>query len=158
EQARLQLRTWMAQQRVGTRHDARDVVAGAARMARDTLSVSPTATIIEFTCGAVNSLDDYSSFLTGDQLEETYAQIEGNFVGLGVELKSDAGSLLIVKVIGKSPAERAGIRAGDHITAVNGQSVAGQDTDEAADRLQGQEGTTVDVTVVSPGQQPRVLR
>ena len=60
---------------------------------------------------AAEGLDDYSSFLTADQLREVYSQIEGNFVGLGVELKAENGALLIVHVIPGSPAERAGIVA-----------------------------------------------
>lgn len=156
--ARMNLRTWLLQQKVTTRHDAREIVAGAARYMHRELGLSSTACIVEFTCGAANSLDEYSSFLTGDQLEETYAQIEGNFVGLGVELKSDEGSLLIVKVISRSPAEKAGIKAGDHIVAVNRESIVGMDTDAAADKLQGPEGTSVDVTVVTAGLRPRVLK
>ena len=50
--------------------------------------MSPTAVVLEYLCGATNSLDAYSSYLTPDQLAEVYSQIEGNFVGLGVELKT----------------------------------------------------------------------
>ncbi len=45
------------------------------------------------------SLDTYTAFLTGDQLDDVYSQIEGNFVGLGIELKAEEGSLLIADVI-----------------------------------------------------------
>ncbi|MEM1305721.1 MAG: S41 family peptidase, partial [Planctomycetota bacterium] len=82
-----------------------------------------------------------------------YSQIEGNFVGLGVELKADNGALLIVRVIPNSPAERAGIRGGDRITAVDGQATASLSTDEAAGLLTGEAGTLVRVTVTSPATQ-----
>ena len=74
---------------------------------------------------AVGGLDEYSAFLTTGQLDDLYAQIEGNFVGLGVELKSAADGLLVVHVIPGSPAERSGVRAGDHLVGVGGRSLAG---------------------------------
>jgi carboxyl-terminal processing protease len=78
-------------------------------------------------------------------------------VGLGVELKADNGALLIVRVIPNSPAQKAGIRANDRITAVDGQQTSALSTDEAASLLTGVEGSTVRVTVVSPGMAPRDL-
>ena len=66
--------------------------------------------ILEFTSGAAGGLDEYSTFLTADQLNDLYSQIEGNFVGLGIELKAADRALLIVNVIHGSPAERAGIK------------------------------------------------
>ncbi len=68
----------------------------------------------------------------GDQLRDIYSQIEGNFVGLGVELKADKGALQIVHVIPHSPAEKSGIHDGDRITAVDGQATKSLSTDEAA--------------------------
>ena len=92
---------------------------------------------LEYACGAIGALDTYSSYLTSDQLNDVYSQIEGNFVGLGIELKASDGALQIVKVITGSPAERAGIRAGDRITEVDGKATAELTTDQAADLLQG---------------------
>ena len=100
---------------VSSRDDARDAVAAAARLAEQRLGMSPSRGLLECLCGATNSLDPYSAYLTPDQLNDVYAQIEGNFVGLGVELKAKDGGLTIVRVISGSPAEEAGIRAGDRI-------------------------------------------
>ena len=72
------------------------------------IGLNETATLLEFTSAAAGGLDHYSSFLTADQLRDIYSQIEGNFVGLGVELKADQGALLIVHVIPHSPAEQVG--------------------------------------------------
>ena len=119
--------------------------------------LNPTATILEFVSATADGLDDYSAYLTADQLREVYSQIEGNFVGLGVELKAAEGALLIVHVIPGSPAERAGIQAQDRIVAVDGKSTAEMSTDEAAAMLTGAEGTWVRVTAYSPSTQPRVL-
>ena len=158
ENFRKQLRAQLNLQQVASRHAAQDVAGAAARLARRQIALRESATIQEFTSGATNSLDAYSAFLTPGQLSEVYSQIDGNFVGLGVELKADRGALLIVKVIAGSPADRAGIRANDRIVAVDGRTTAELSTDQAANLLQGKEGAQVEVTAVSPGQQPRVLR
>jgi carboxyl-terminal processing protease len=76
-----------------------------------------------------------------------YSQIEGNFVGLGVELKADNGALLILHVIPRSPAERSGILTGDRIVAVDGQLTNQLSTEEAAALLTGEEGSVVQVTI-----------
>ena len=68
--------------------------------------------ILEYTCGSIGALDEYSTFLTGGQLHDLYSQIDGNFVGLGVELKAANNQLQIVSVITDSPAERAGFAQG----------------------------------------------
>jgi carboxyl-terminal processing protease len=143
---------------IRNRYEARDAAAWAARFANEQLGIANTAVVMEYVVGATNLLDDYSSYLTGDQLNETYSQIEGNFVGLGIELKANNGALEILRVIGGSPAERGGLRAQDQIVAVDGRQTASLNTDQAANLLQGKEGSMVDVTVVSPGQQARLLR
>jgi len=140
---------------IQTRDDARQAVALAADMAAERLGLSPSAVVLEYTCGATNSLDLYSAYLTPDQLAEVYAQIEGNFVGLGVELKAAAGALLIVRVIPGSPAERAGVLAGDLITSVDGRSTRDLSTEEAANLLHGEVGSTAELTVQTPGSPPR---
>jgi carboxyl-terminal processing protease len=143
-----------------TLQSSRDLVSFAGEVARLNevrTGLTPSATILEFVTAAAEGLDDYSSFLTADQLREVYSQIEGNFVGLGVELKAENGALLIVHVIPGSPAERAGILAQDRIVAVDGKSTAELSTDEAASMLTGSEGTYVRVTVYSANTEPRVL-
>jgi carboxyl-terminal processing protease len=134
---------------VRTRQSAVEAVSAAIGLARQQLQLSATSVAFEFACGAIGALDTYSSYLTSDQLNDVYSQIEGNFVGLGIELKANNGSLQIVKVITGSPAERAGIRAGDRITEVDGKATANLSTDQAADLLQGEEGSLVDVATIN---------
>lgn len=140
------------------RIEARDLIAQVAQLARQRIGLAPAATVLEFTCGAMNSLDDYSNFLTGDQLDEVFSQIEGNFVGLGVELKAENGELQIVSVIGGSPAEKGGLRRGDRIVSIDGRSLKGVPSDAAADLLKGEAGTTVVVDVFDEAGRPRVVR
>ena len=74
--------------------------------------------------------------------------IDGNFVGLGIELKLDTEGLRLVGVIRGGPAWEAGLKVGDQIVRVAGHSVRGLSLDEAASRLQGTEGTSVEITVL----------
>ncbi|GAB6185289.1 S41 family peptidase [Thermopirellula anaerolimosa] len=134
---------------VRNRAEAREFVAQIARRLHQRIGLPVSATVLEYLCGATNSLDVYSAYLTPGQLSEVYSQIEGRFVGLGVELKADAGSLLIVRVIPRSPAEQAGIRADDRIVAVDGKPLDQMSTDQAANMLQGPEGSVVQLEVLA---------
>lgn len=157
EQCRTEISQIPAKYSIRSARDASAVASQIARTVRQRVGVNETATLLEFTSAAAGGLDHYSAFLTGDQLRDIYSQIEGNFVGLGVELKADQGALLIVHVIPRSPAEQAGIHEGDRITAVDGQVTSTLSTDEAASLLTGEEGSTVRVTVNTAGQAPRDL-
>jgi carboxyl-terminal processing protease len=126
------------------------LAAEAARLVESRCRLRQSATLLEFVTAAAGGLDEYSAFLTADQLRDVYSQIEGNFVGLGVELKADNGALLIVHVIPGSPAARAGIQDGDRIVAVDGRSTLEMTTDEAASMLTGEEGSSVRVLAESP--------
>ena len=100
---------------VKSSRQAQEVAANVAQAATEQLGLPPVATILEFACGATSSLDLYSTFLTRGQLEDTFNQIAGNFVGLGIELQTQRQSLDVVGVIAGSPAEQAGLRTGDRI-------------------------------------------
>ncbi|MFM8704045.1 MAG: S41 family peptidase [Planctomycetia bacterium] len=133
---------------IGSAAEAETLAAWVARAGHATLGIPPAVTLMEMTAAAVGGLDEYSAFLTNGQLDDLYAQIEGNFVGLGVELKSAEDGLLVVHVISGSPAERAGIRAGDHLVGVGGRSIGGMNVDEAAQLLQGPEGSVVTLAIL----------
>jgi carboxyl-terminal processing protease len=109
--------------------------------------MASTPVLLEFTCGACDALDDFTSYLTPDKLEDLYAMIDGNFVGLGVELKLDKEGLRLVGVIRGGPAWEAGLTVGDQIVTVGDRPVKGLSLDEAANRLQGTEGTAVGLEV-----------
>lgn len=136
------------QSAVPSRHAARSEVLAACELARQALGVPSAAVILEFAYGACDALDDYTSYLTPDKLEDLYAMIDGNFVGLGIELKLEKQRLRIVGVIKGGPASEAGLKAGDQITKIGGQAIAGLSLDEAASRLQGTEGTPVELEIL----------
>jgi carboxyl-terminal processing protease len=148
---RNRLRTDVNKRIVRDRTEAQNLVNYSSRLAEQQLGLSPTAVVLEYCSGAVSALDEYSSYLTGAQLDDVYSQIEGNFVGLGVELKADSDELLIVNVIPGGPADVAGIKAGDRIVAVDNQATQVVTTDRAADMLKGEQGTTVLVSIKSDG-------
>ena len=155
---RQELHQHVAQRAIRSRIDALDTIASVARLAEFRLGLSQTTVAMEYTCAAVNGLDTYSTYLTGDQLKDIYSQIEGNFVGLGVELKADNGALLLVHIIPGSPAKRAGLKPGDRIIGVDGQSTADLSTDQAAGLLQGPEGSAVAILVENEKGEQRSLR
>jgi carboxyl-terminal processing protease len=133
---------------VASQADAETVAAWVARTAHSLLGIEPAVVLMEMSAAAVGGLDEYSAFLTNGQLDDLYAQIEGRFVGLGVELKTASDGLLVVHVIPASPAERAGIRAGDHLVGVGGRSIGGMSVEEAAQLLQGPEGSLVTLAIL----------
>lgn len=100
--------------------------------------------VMEYLFGGCNSLDEYSSYLTPTRLKDLYGNIEGQFVGLGIEMKAESGKgLLLVNVLPESPAEEGGLYAGEHIVAIDGTNCRLMTTDEAANMLQGKPGSQV---------------
>lgn len=158
DQFRQEVRRTLGPRLIQTRNDARTAVSLVAAMATQRLGLPQTSVVLEYTCGAANTLDLYSSYLTPGQLNDLYSQIEGNFVGLGIELKADNGSLLIVRVIPGSPAQKGGLRDGDRILAVDGTQTRDCSTDQAANLLQGEVGSIADLTIETPGQAARQVR
>jgi carboxyl-terminal processing protease len=126
---------------------AQGQVLAACDLARKALDLAPAAVILEFTYGACDALDDYTTYLTPDKLDDLYAMIDGNFVGLGIELKLDTQGLRLVGVIRGGPAWEAGLKPGDEIVRVGTREIRGMSLDESAGLLQGNEGTPVEITV-----------
>lgn len=101
------------------------------------------AVVMEYLTAASEGLDPYSTHLSPNRLRDLYATIDGNFVGLGIEVRGAGEGLLILNVLAGSPAEEAGLREGDAIVAVDGQDISGLAAEEAANRLQGKVDTDV---------------
>ena len=143
----LKVRKQLESTTVESRHDAYLVAATTAQTLNQTLNLSTQSTVYEFVCGAISALDPYSAFMSSNQYSETMSQIEGNFVGLGVELRTHADHLEIVSVIPGGSASIGGIVAGDKITSVDRQSVAEIGSERAADLMRGVAGTFIQLVV-----------
>lgn len=127
---------------------ARVVITEVAQAAQQSLQITPSAVVMEYVFGGCNALDDYSGFLTADRLADLYSNIDGEFVGLGVEMKEEAGQgMLLVNVLPESPASRGGLRRGDRIVEIDGIDVRERSIDEAASMMRGPAGSKVRVRV-----------
>jgi carboxyl-terminal processing protease len=143
---------------VESRRDVQNLATYTGQLAARELGMDSAVAIMEYCCGAIAALDKYSTYLTGGQLDDVYNQIEGNFVGLGIELKAEDNCLRIVKVIPGGPADEANIVAGDCIIAVDGKSTQSVSTENAAELLKGELHSTVLVTVRDTNQISRDVR
>jgi len=83
--------------------------------------------------------------------------LEGEFSGIGVTIELINGNIMVVSVFKDSPAERAGIKAGDIIVEVDGHDLRGKVPRDASELLRGKEGTTVVVTVNRPSQKENLV-
>lgn len=130
-----------------TREEAKACAQEAARIAYERLGVPMQVAILEFAAASSGTLDEYSAFLSPSQLDELFSQIEGNFVGLGVEIKTEDDALRIVDVIPGSPAEKIGLRRNDLIVGVDGHHTRDEHPDIVAEYLRGPEGSQVEVII-----------
>lgn len=128
--------------------EAHALVEQICDLTSSNLGLAAPAVILEYVFGGCNALDDYSSFLTPSRLNDLYGNIDGQFVGLGIEMKAEAGrGLLLVNVLPDSPAAEGGLMAGEHLVNIDGTDCRTITTDEAASLLQGLEGSRVTLQV-----------
>ncbi len=103
--------------------------------------------------GMLTSLDPHSSYLSPDDAEQMRVQTRGEFGGLGIEVTQEEGFVKVVSPIDDTPADEAGIEAGDFITHVDGESILGLTLDKAVDLMRGPVGSEIVITVVREGEQ-----
>ncbi|WP_370178105.1 S41 family peptidase [Alteriqipengyuania sp.] len=101
--------------------------------------------------GMLASLDPHSAYLDGSDLERLETLIDGNYSGLGLSVVMEDGAVKVVSPFRGSPAEKAGIKAGDFITHLNGKLIYGGDLDEAVAQMRGPAGTSINLTIFRPG-------
>lgn len=106
--------------------------------------------------GLVQGLGDpYAAYYTAEEYEEMQEKTSGNYCGIGAYVNQNAttGAITVVQPIRNSPAEKAGLRAGDIIYQVEGRDVTGQDLSAVVSRMKGEPGTKVTLTVVRQGEE-----
>ncbi len=103
--------------------------------------------------GMLTSLDPHSSYLSPDDADDMRVQTRGEFGGLGIEVTQEEGFVKVVSPIDGTPADEAGIEAGDFITHVDGESVLGLTLDDAVEMMRGPVGSEIVITVVREGRE-----
>ena len=105
--------------------------------------------------GAINgmlaSLDPHSSYLDARDFENMRQTTDGEYGGLGLTVTTDEGAVRVVSPTDDTPAARAGIKAGDFITHLDGDLIYGTSLNEAVDKMRGKPGTPIKLTVVRQG-------
>src|SRR6185369_13176327 len=104
--------------------------------------------------GMLTSLDPHSGYLDPDSFDDMRDQTRGEYGGLGLEVTSDDGVVKVISPMDDTPAARAGIKAGDYITAIDGQSVLGLPLDQAVKQMRGQVGQPITLSVAREKKDP----
>ena len=97
--------------------------------------------------GVLQSLDPYSAYMSPELFKEMQTDTRGEFGGLGIEIGMEAGVVKVISPIDDTPAERAGIKAGDYIVKIAKEQVQGKSLMEAVKLMRGPVGTSIDLTV-----------
>jgi len=100
--------------------------------------------------GMLDTLGDegHTRFLTPEEREQNEEGLSGTYVGIGVQLEEEGDEVVVATPIEGSPADRAGIRSGDVLVAVNGESLRDEDISQIVEKVKGPEGTAVKLTVL----------
>jgi hypothetical protein len=101
--------------------------------------------------GMLASLDPHSSYLDEKGFQSLMTQTDGEYGGLGLNVTMEDGAVKVIAATEDTPAQRAGIKAGDYITHINGKLIYGGTLDEAVDQMRGPPGTAIKITIVRPG-------
>ena len=97
--------------------------------------------------GVLQSLDPYSAYMSPELFKEMQTDTRGEFGGLGIEIGMEAGVVKVISPIEGTPAEQAGIKAGDYIVKIGKEQVQGKSLMEAVKLMRGPVGTTIDLTI-----------
>jgi carboxyl-terminal processing protease len=101
----------------------------------------------------LGSLDPHSSYLDERGFRSLMTTTDGNYGGLGLTVTMEEGAVKVIAATRDTPADRAGVKSGDFITHIDGRLFYGGTLDEAVERMRGQPGTSVRLTIVRPGRE-----
>ena len=107
--------------------------------------------------GMLGALDPHSSYLSADDFKEFSEKSHGEFGGLGIQITSDRGAVRVISPIDDTPADKAGIKAGDYITHIDGEQVFDLTLNQAVKKMKGRPGTKVKLTVISDDGEPKEM-
>jgi len=101
--------------------------------------------------GMLAALDPHSSYAEGADFDQLKTTTDGNYGGLGLTVSLEDGVVKVIAPTEDTPAWKAGIKAGDYITHINGEFLNGITLDQAVEKMKGPPGTPVKLTIVRPG-------
>jgi len=104
--------------------------------------------------GMLTSLDPHSGYLDPENFDDMRDQTRGEYGGLGIEVTSEDGVVKVISPMDGTPAFTAGVKSGDYITAVNGESVLGLSVNDAVKQMRGKPGETVTLTIAREKSDP----
>jgi carboxyl-terminal processing protease len=104
--------------------------------------------------GMLTSLDPHSGYLDPESFDDMRDQTRGEYGGLGIEVTSEDGVVKVISPMDGTPAATAGVKPGDYITAVNGDSVLGLSVNDAVKQMRGKPGETVTLTIAREKSDP----
>ncbi len=105
--------------------------------------------------GMMTALDPHSNYLAPDGYADLQERTSGEYSGVGLTITAEGGLVKVISPMDDSPAGRAGVQAGDVISAINGQNASGLSVSEVSEKLRGAIGTSVTVTFLRDGEEPR---
>ena len=106
--------------------------------------------------GLLANLDSHSTYLNQQSYQELQENTSGDYGGLGMEVTTDQGLILVVSPLDNSPAAEAGIRSGDYIVEIDQQSVRGIGLQKAIDKLRGEQGSKVSLSIAREGEAEKI--
>jgi carboxyl-terminal processing protease len=101
--------------------------------------------------GMLAALDPHSSYAEASDFDTLRTTTDGNYGGLGITVTIEDGAVKVITPTEDTPAWRAGVKAGDYITHIDGQLLYGTSLDEAVDKMRGAPGSKIKITIVRPG-------
>lgn len=124
------------------------VILDVQALNRQTVRLPDALVLRVFGDGAMQALDDYTEVIWPYDVRQFERSTRGNFSGIGVSIQmNNKREIQVVTPLDGTPAQRAGVRAEDIITKVNGEATLGISLNQAVDKITGPKGTPVDITV-----------
>lgn len=110
------------------------------------------STLLEYAIkGMISELDPHSAYLDASDFEDLQVNTSGEFGGLGIEVGMEDGYVKVISPIDETPAKEAGVEAGDLIIKLDGETVKGLSLNEAVNKMRGEKGSDLKVTIVREG-------
>jgi carboxyl-terminal processing protease len=111
----------------------------------------PKAVVHASIQGMLHTLDPHSNYMDETEWQKIREEQRGSFFGIGSVIQQQMDGIVIVSTVRGGPSEKAGIRTGDYIREIDGKSTDGWSSEMAVQKLHGEKGTLVDITIGRPG-------